>query len=439
MSRILIMGYELPSMAAGAIEARSYRTWQFIEPLLADGHEVCLIVSHRDSQLNLAHPLGPTLSYHRLNMQKRGWRSRINQVHGSFKPDAVLAIMFNNCLRAVRIASKQPLWMDLYGDKLAETQVAEHTLNSNRGRRVMLQYLQTVLNGGDVYSTCGTPQMNALIGQLGMASRLNRHTLGYQFVHPVLPGAPTKPQNVKDGPVLRGNLVADEAFIVMWCGGYNVWTDVDTLFQALNQAMSRNPQIAFVSVGAGVKFARHNTYERFLAMIESSPYRQRFHMLGWRPASEIPNLYRQADVGINLDAFHYETLLGTRTRLVEMMSYGLPVITSLGCELSAIIQNQALGLTFPIGDSEALCDRILTLTGNPIARRKLAEQAQQYATQQLSFAETTRPFREWAHQPHHAPDRLQKRARYDPREIEYFLRSVLRGVLWQLWALERGE
>ena len=45
MSRVLVLGYELPALAEGAVEARSYRTWQFVEPLVADGHHVCLIIS----------------------------------------------------------------------------------------------------------------------------------------------------------------------------------------------------------------------------------------------------------------------------------------------------------------------------------------------------------------------------------------------------------
>ncbi|HSK65502.1 MAG TPA: hypothetical protein VK888_01130 [Anaerolineales bacterium] len=45
MSRILVMGYELPGLAEGALEARSYRTWQFVQPLLENGHDICSIAS----------------------------------------------------------------------------------------------------------------------------------------------------------------------------------------------------------------------------------------------------------------------------------------------------------------------------------------------------------------------------------------------------------
>jgi glycosyltransferase involved in cell wall biosynthesis len=439
MSRILVLGYELPAMAQGAIEARSYRTWQFVEPLLADGHQVCLVVNGQADRFNITHSLGPRLSYHQVAMQRLGWRRRLNYLHSHFGPDGVLAVMFNNCLRITRLVTDRPIWMDLYGDKLAEGQIASYSQRSSRGYRNMLRYLREVLKQGDVYSTCSTPQKYSLIGQLGMVSRLNRHTLGYEFAYSVLPGVSTCPKDADNGPMLRSDLVPANAFVVLWCGGYNVWTDVDTLFQALDEAMDRDPRIFFLSVGGKVKVGQNNTYDRFLNMIETSAHRHRFCMLGWRPAGEIPAYYRQAEVGISLDAFHYETLLGTRTRLVEMMRYGLPVITSVGCELSAIIRDRGLGFTFPISDAAALRDRILALARDPTGRQIMAEHAQRYVTQQLSFSETTRPFREWANRPYHAPDRVKTGRHWDLQEIKNYLRCVARGILWHLWALERAD
>jgi glycosyltransferase involved in cell wall biosynthesis len=439
MSRILVLGYELPTLAEGAVEARSYRTWQFVEPLLADDHQVCLVINGQSGRFDATHPLGPLLSYHQVAMQRPGWPSRLNRLHDQFKPDGVLAVMFNNCLRVTRLVTERPIWMDIYGDKLAEAQIGSYFRQSSRGFRNMFRYLREVLTQGDVYSTCSTPQKYSLVGQLGMVSRLNRHTLGYEFVYPVLPGAPACPRDTNSGPTLRGDLVPTDAFVVLWCGGYNVWTDVDTLFQALDEAMSRDPRVFFVSVGGSVKIGQNNAYDRLLAMIETSAHRHRFHVLGWRPAGEIPAYYRQAEVGISLDALHYETLLGTRTRLVEMMRHGLPVITSVGCELSAIIHDQELGLTFPIGDAAALRDRILALAGDPTGRQILAERAQRYVAHQLSFSETTRPFREWARRPYHAPDRVETGRRCSLQEIEPYLRSVARGILWRLWALERAD
>jgi glycosyltransferase involved in cell wall biosynthesis len=398
-----------------------------------------LIVSHADHQFNLTHDLGPSLHYHRLSFDKTDWLARANALCEEFKPDGTLAVMFNSGLRTTRLKRRQPLWIDLYGDRLIENQLALYMRGNDRGFRTTLQYQNIVLQGGDAYSVCSTPQKFALVGQLSMAGRLNRHTLGYDFAHVVLPGAPSKQEEGGDGLKLRGEVFSNDSFVVLWCGGYNVWTDVDTLFQAVSQAMDRDPRVVYVSAGAAVRLAQNTSYDRLLKMIAVSPHRDRFHMLGWQPSKILPGLYRQADVGINLDAFHYETLLGTRTRLVEMMHYGLPVITTLGCELSYIVENQGLGLTFPIGDENMFRDHILALANNGARQKMLSEQVLRYTSQELSFKNTTRPMREWAHRPYFAPDRFNNKPRFDIRDAEFFLRSVARSILWKVWALERGE
>ncbi|NIN66592.1 MAG: glycosyltransferase, partial [Anaerolineae bacterium] len=85
--------------------------------------------------------------------------------------------------------------------------------------------------------------------------------------------------------------------------------------------------------------------------------------LGWQPWSRIDAYYRESDVGINIDAYHYETVYGTRTRLLEMMGAGLPVVTSLGSELSYHLMDREAALTFEIGDWQRLSEHLLTLAG----------------------------------------------------------------------------
>lgn len=439
MSRILVLGYELPELADGPVEARSYRTWQFVEPLLACGHQVCLVASYHDNQLDVPQNLSSSLAYHRVNLIKPSWLKHVNAICNHFQPDAILSIMLNNGLRATRLAHKKPLWIDLYGDRVSEGQVSSHTRNNNRGIKILFKYLDIILREADAYSTCSTPQKFAVVGQLGMVERLNRETIGYDFVHAILPGAPSKQMEATDAIKLRGKEVPEDAFIVLWCGGYNVWTDVQTLFWGLSDAMVKDPCIHYVSAGAGVLMENNNSYERLLAMINRSPHKDRFHMLGWQPRNAISGLYQQADVGVNLDASHYETMLGTRTRLVEMMHHGLPVITTLGCELSYIVKNQELGMTFQIGDAQKFSDQIRALAGDKSMQKKLAQRAFTYTNQELSSERTTRPFLEWAEGPTFAPDRAKGKHKFDISELEYDLRAVLRTVLWKFWALESGE
>lgn len=320
-------------------------------------------------------------------------------------------------------------------------QAALYRSQSDRGLPTTVAFMHQVLQAGDVFSGCGEPQRHAMVGQLAMVGRLNRHTFGYEFVRDILPGAP---------PPMNGHLertddnnratlhrygITDEDFVVLWCGGYNAWTDVSTLFTGLELAMAKEPRVHYLSVGANSYHAADNVYDQLLNMISQSSYRERFHMLGWRPWGEIAGFYAASDVGLNIDAYHYETVYGTRTRLVEMMAAELPVITTLGSELSYRLQELGAGLTFEIGDAHRLKQHILDVADDPYLRRKITKRASSCARDAFSFANTTAPLREWVRAPRRAPDRVKVESRL--QRWEYQARALVRQGLWHLLGLDK--
>ena len=195
--------------------------------------------------------------------------------------------------------------------------------------------------------------------------------------------------------------------------------------------MSQERRIHYVSVGANTYDAPDNVYTRLLGMIEQSQHRARFHMLGWRPWSEMKSYYQDSDVGINIDALHYETIYGTRTRLVEMIAAGLPVVTSMGPELSYLLQDHGAALTFAVGDWQALGQHLIKLAQNSTLRDRLARTAYSYATNQLSFAATTATLRTWVRAPKRAPDKKTQSLQVNLRGIEYQTRSLVRQIMWR--------
>ncbi|MBK8049508.1 MAG: glycosyltransferase family 4 protein [Anaerolineales bacterium] len=213
--------------------------------------------------------------------------------------------------------------------------------------------------------------------------------------------------------------IRDDDFVVLWCGGYNTWTDADTLFAGLEQAMAANPRVHYVSVGASTYAAPDNLYERFCQLAAKSRFAGRYHLLGWRPWSEVETYYRESDVGINIDALHYETLYGTRTRLVEMIASGLPIITSLGAELSYLLRDAGAALTFAVGDAAALGAAVQSMADDRALTGKMAAAALVYAQNDLSFAATTAALRQWVQHPALAPDKVQRTPRERLKSVEY--------------------
>lgn len=468
MSKVLLIGYNPPQLLGDAkIEAAHYRTWQFLEPILQDGHRVHLCAGAPGEQIK--NPSIPAdwanLSYDAIPFGKRGWIKELQAAHDAFQPNCIVAVNFYHCLYTTRLKTNKPIWMDIYGDILTIMQASCFRAQSDRGMSTTIGFMEQALRQGDVFSGCGLPQQHMLAGEIAMSGRLSRTTFGYDFARTILPGSPPKESfdrvkvhvNGGNGSSTTGanhaHLEAGQTspssdtflqrvgikpddFVVLWCGGYNTWTDVDTLFQALESAMERDASVRYVSVGANSYEAPDNVYTRLLGMIEKSPYKERFSMMGWQPWTDIPSYYRHSHVGINIDALHYETIYGTRTRLVEMIAAGLPVITSLGAELSYMLEREDAALTFEVGDWQMLTDQIIALSSDRGVRDQLAENALAYATEGLSFYKTTEPVRDWVANPTLAPDKASATFASRIRHLEYEGRAVLRHLLWRVTGQE---
>jgi glycosyltransferase involved in cell wall biosynthesis len=445
MTRILLVGYNPPQLFEGnKIEAAHYRTWQFVQSLLDDGHEICLaadLLSENDHPLTIPDDWSSQMQHRAIPFGRQGWLKKLQHIHDEFQPDCIVAVNFSHCLYASRLKTNQPLWMDIYGDMLTIIQAACFRTQTDRGMATSIAYMRQVLNAGDIFSVCSTPQKHLLVGELAMSGRLNRHNFGYEFAHVILPGSPNLP---------NGNPVQIEArdffaqlgidgddFIVLWSGGYNTWTDLDTLITGLEAAMQSNPRIHYVSVGGSTYEGQDNVYEQFMEKINRSPYQDRFHMLGWRPWNEMESYYRFSHLGLNIDAIHYETIYGTRTRLLEMLVAGLPVITSLGTELSYLLGSQGAALTFQVGDWETLAAGILALAGDPSRRQEMGNQAKDFAQNELSFNQTTIPLREWAQNPYRAPDKLNLGTKEKIRNWEYQGRAIIRQLIWGIAGFDK--
>ncbi len=432
--KVLLLGAPPPPLRSDTtLEAIHYRTWQFLQPLLTEGHEVCLCVDGtQDSGRTEA--LGAALRWESIPFGRPLWMPKLQHLHDELRPDAIVAVDFYPALWATRLRTDAPIWMDLYGDPLTIMQVARYRVGNDQGIGTAVQLMQRLLARGDMFSTCGLLQKHMLVGELAMAGRLNGRNFGHELVRPIYPGALPVEWNstaTNDAAVSEPSLPVD-AFVVLWCGGYNTWTDVDTLHRGLELAMAGDARLHFVSVGASTYAGRDTVYDRFAALCQQSRRLERYHLLGWRPWREIPYFYRLSHVGVSIDALHYETLYGTRTRLLEMLAYGLPVISSEGCELSYLISQKQVGYSFANGDAEGLAEAILSAARDPARLEALRTAALRVTQGEWSFYETTADLRSWVTYPTRAPDNLSGGQRERIQRVKYGLRTLARMLLWQV-------
>ena len=224
----------------------------------------------------------------------------------------------------------------------------------------------------------------------------------------------------------------------------------------LNQAMSRNERIVYVSTGGALKGHDEKTFERMGLLVDRSPWKDRFHFLGWVPTADVPRYLKEADLGLNLDDLNYETVFGARNRINEMIRHGLAVLTTRGSEISADLERENAALTIPVRSPERLAESILWAAENPTEMAAIETRAHEFAKEAYSYESTTRGLQRFAERPERAPDHGARviykdvdffRGRTDSpllleadpeskaniEELERYIEQIHSSRFWRLW------
>ncbi len=422
MSRIFVLGAApLPFEPQRRQYAANLRTWHFTRPLLDDGHRVRLVAGRlpetypEDTEPMLRSSDG-ALEYYSLAPELFHDTGYVQELADAFAPDGILGVNTHPASRAVRIATEAPMWCDLNGWIMAEAQTKCHIYDDDQYLSHFWKMEEAILDRADVISTVSLAQAHATIGELATRGRLGKANFGYTFVQ-AIPNAVSEVEYRHAKTVFRGTLVDDGAFVVLWAGGYNTWTDVDLLYEALTRAMEEVPELTFVSTGGTIAGHDEITFTRFVERARESRFRDRFHFAGWVPTEDVPSYYFESDLGINVDSDNYETVFGARNRLNDMMKVGLAVLTTTGTEIAATLVDNEIALACPAGDSNAFAERLIWAARHREELAEMAGRGRDYVLEAFSYARTTRPVRAWAADPYRAPDRGQ---RVEFADIDFF-------------------
>ncbi len=404
MPHFLVFGIgPIPLEGARLFHAGGNRAWHLTDALRHANHQVtllCMRVTSHDNPDREIHRLEqPGLTYVSVDevthfAKDEFLRDFVEQTN----PDALVGACAYPAARAATAAGDRPFWVDLHGYNMGEAQAKAFREDEDGYRFHYFDRYRPALERGDRFSVTSEPHRHALIGELGVLGRLNRYTFEEDLIHTIPIGWSTVP--VRGKP----QRAADDPFVVFWSGGFNTWCDVETMATALQTAMQRDQRIRFLSTGGAIDGHDEKTYPEFLKRVESSPQRDRFDIRGWIPTEELPRIQETVDLGINVDRFCYETLIGARNRITEMMARGIPVLSTLGSEISHVLNDNACGLTAPIGKPEQLAEQILWAADHPEELQEITKKARRYFEGHYTYSTTAQPLIEWAEKPTRSGD-----------------------------------
>lgn len=174
---------------------------------------------------------------------------------------------------------------------------------------------------------------------------------------------------VKHKSVLRGVIkdIHQDDFLLIWGGGVWDWLDPITLVKAMSQISKIDKKIKLYFMG--IKAPSGYVPERGKEMIHLA---QELDLLNhnvfinnaWVPYNERLDFLLEADAGISLHPRSLETIFSFRTRNLDYIYCGLPMIHSQGDIWADFIERNKIGLVVSHDNDMELSQTILSLAKN---------------------------------------------------------------------------
>ncbi len=314
------------------------------------------------------------------------------------------------------------LVVDLYGPFALESlhQLEDRTI----GDRLVLGdgfrgAVRELVRAGDMIMCASERQKDFWLGWLDASGRVNALTHeddpGFSSLLRVVPfGLPAEPP-VAGPPRFRGVVdgIDDDSLLVLWGGGLWNWFDPLTLIQAAAATRETLPQLRVVFPATG------SPSEKVPAMQMAREARRLADSLAvtdsrvifgdaWVPYEERGSMFLEADIGISLHRDDIETRFSFRTRVLDYLWAGLPVVTTRGDSMADLVANHDLGAVVEYGDVPGLTLALQSLAGAERRRESGARSAT--LAQDFRWSRVSAPLQEFCASPRQAPDRGWARA-----------------------------
>lgn len=217
-------------------------------------------------------------------------------------------------------------------------------------------------------------------------------------------GVPDRPPAAQPGIGARARFgLGHDAEVILWNGGIWNWLDPVTAVRAVELLGGRRPAVRLVFMGRppfAEDDARAARRARDVAAQRGLLERVVFFNDRWVPYAERGGWLLDADCAISTHADHVETRFAFRTRLLDCLWAGLPVVCTDGDELAARVAREDLGAVTPPGDAEAVAAALERVLERGRGRYGIAIAN---AAAELTWPRVAAPLVDLATRPDHPP------------------------------------
>jgi len=312
--------------------------------------------------------------------------------------------------------TSKPMIVDLYDPFIIENlhfHVDKPLSDRAMIHRNDLAVLNDQLQIGDFFVCASEKQRDYCIGLLMANQRINPHTWDddptlRRLIDVVPFGLPVRPPR-SDAPRLKGivpGIAADDQ-VILWGGGVWEWLDPLTAIRAMPQVIASCPKARLFFIGIrhpSQDFPDSRIAAQAVVLSREMGLLDRYVFFNqWTPYAERESYLLEADVGISLHLDHLETRFAFRTRLLDYIWAGLPMVVSGGDALSELIEREGIGRVVACEDVDGVAAALIALLKTPDLKTQLAPVFARVG-QQFAWERVAEPLIEFCRHPHRAPD-----------------------------------
>jgi glycosyltransferase involved in cell wall biosynthesis len=196
--------------------------------------------------------------------------------------------------------------------------------------------------------------------------------------------------------------------VIVWGGGIYNWFDPLTLIKAVNRLAKRHDNVRLYFLGVKHPSPDVKTMKMALdayELADSLGVRDSvvFFNEGWVPYDQRADYLLDADLGVSTHLDHLETAFSFRTRILDYLWAGLPIVSTDGDTFGHIIRDNGLGRVVApnsVDDLEAALEELLYSDG---LRAQTAARVREYAAS-VTWETSLQPLIDFCVSPRRAPD-----------------------------------
>lgn len=267
---------------------------------------------------------------------------------------------------------------------------------------------------GDFFLCASERQRDWWLGLLEAHGRINSHTFcedpSLRRLVDVVPfGLPEwMPRTTK--PFMKGVWpgIGPEDKVILWGGGLWPWLDPLTAIQAAARIWQQRQDVRLVFPGIRhpnpgmANIPTHTEAARELAK-EFGLLDKGVFFGEWVPQSNWPDVLLESDLALTLHLDTLEARLAFRSRVLDYIWAGLPIIATQGDATSDLVERYGLGVVVGYQDEDQVARAILELLGMPKA---VWGERFERARRDLTWERAARPLLEFCRHPRRAPDKV---------------------------------